>query len=136
MRKSNQHAYRQAYNAQAVVDAGGSRLIANARISQCAGDRNELVADIAAMPAPPEASGIEALVSTAASSSRLQLQALTRAEPGDVKHPGGACRDRARAATLRDAAEPANGLYREETDANSAQQQNRTRSMNQSPTDR
>ena len=27
MRKSKQHEYRQAYNAQAVVDAGGSQLI-------------------------------------------------------------------------------------------------------------
>ena len=87
MRKSKHHEYRQAYNAQAVVDAGGSQLIVSARISQCASDRNDLVADIEAIPAvlgrpetvladngyangaavaALEASGIEALVSTAA----------------------------------------------------------------------
>ena len=51
MRKSKRHEYRQAYNAQAVVDAAGSQLILGARVSQCASDRNELVADIAAIPA-------------------------------------------------------------------------------------
>ncbi len=51
MRKSKNHEYRQAYNAQAVVDAGGSQLIVGARVSNCASDRNELVADIAAIPA-------------------------------------------------------------------------------------
>ena len=38
MRKSKHHEYRQAYNAQAAVDAGGSQLIVSARVSQCAGD--------------------------------------------------------------------------------------------------
>ena len=51
MRKSKRHEFRQAYNAQAVVDAGGSQLIVGARISNCASDRNELVADIAAIAA-------------------------------------------------------------------------------------
>ena len=51
MRKSKHHEYRQAYNAQAVVDAGGSQLILGARVSNCASDRNELVADIEAIPA-------------------------------------------------------------------------------------
>ncbi len=85
MRKSKNHEYRQAYNAQAVVDAGGSQLIVAARVSNCASDRGELVADIAAIPAAlgrPETiladngyangkeveslaeSGIEALVAT------------------------------------------------------------------------
>ncbi len=50
MRKSKRHEYRQAYNAQAVVDAAGSQLILGNRVSQCASDRNELVADIAAIP--------------------------------------------------------------------------------------
>ena len=87
MRKSKQHEYRQAYNAQAAVDAGGSQLIVSARVGQCASDRNDLVADIAAIPAvlgrpetvladngyangaevaALEASGIEVLVSTSA----------------------------------------------------------------------
>ena len=91
MRRSKQHEYRQAYNAQAVVDAGGSQLILGARVSNCASDRNELVADIEAIPAElgmPELiladngyangkevaalaeSGIEALVSTAAEGRR------------------------------------------------------------------
>ena len=91
MRKSNRHEYRQAYNAQAVVDAEGSQLILGKRISQCASDRNELVADIAAIPAAlgqPERvladsgyangdeveslaeAGIEALVATGAQGHR------------------------------------------------------------------
>ena len=91
MRKSKHHEYRQAYNAQAAVDAGGSQLIVSARISQCASDRNDLVADIEAIPAvlgrpetvladngyangaevaALEASGIEALVSTSAEGRR------------------------------------------------------------------
>ena len=36
--------------AQAAVDAGGSQLIVGARVSQCASDRNDLVADIEAIP--------------------------------------------------------------------------------------
>jgi transposase len=51
MRKSRHHEYRQAYNAQAVVDAEGSQLILCARVSQCASDRNELGANLAAIPA-------------------------------------------------------------------------------------
>jgi transposase len=50
MRKNKRSAYRQSYNAQAVVDADGSYLILGARVSQCASDRNELVADIATIP--------------------------------------------------------------------------------------
>ena len=91
MRKSKRHEFRQAYNAQAVVDAGGSQLIVGARISQCASDRNESVADIEAVAAglgrpetvladngyangaevaALEARGIEALVATAAEGRR------------------------------------------------------------------
>ena len=91
MRKSRRHEYRQAYNAQAVVDAGGSQLILGARVSTCASDRNELVADVAAIAAglgrpgtvladngyangaevaALEAGGIEALVATAAEGRR------------------------------------------------------------------
>ena len=46
MRKSKHHEYRQSYNAQAVVDADGSQLVLGARVSRCASDANELVADI------------------------------------------------------------------------------------------
>ncbi|MGH6917640.1 MAG: transposase [Geminicoccaceae bacterium] len=91
MRKSRNHEYRQAYNAQAVVDAEGSQLILGARVSHCASDRNELGANIAAMPAAvgrPQtaladngyangaelerlaASGIEVLVATGAEGRR------------------------------------------------------------------
>ena len=41
MRKSKRSEYRQAYNAQAVVDADGSQLIVGAEVSQCASDRGE-----------------------------------------------------------------------------------------------
>ena len=91
MRKSKNHEYRQAYNAQAAVDADGSQLILSARVSQCASVRNELVANIEAIPAAlgrPETvladngytndeavaaladAEIEALVSTAAEGRR------------------------------------------------------------------
>ena len=91
MRKGKRHEHRQAYNAQAVVDADGSQLIVGARVSPCASDRNELVADIEAIPAALgrpetvladngyangaevaalEAGGTEALVATAAEGRR------------------------------------------------------------------
>ncbi len=41
MRKSRRHEYRQAYNAQAAVDADGSQLVLGARVSVCASDRND-----------------------------------------------------------------------------------------------
>ena len=50
MRKSRRHEYRQAYNAQAAVDADGRQLVLGARVSVCASDRNELVADVDAIP--------------------------------------------------------------------------------------
>ena len=86
MRKSKHHEYRQAYTAQAAVDAGGSQLIVGARVSQCASDRNDLVADIEAIPAAlgrpetvladngyangAEVAALEALVSTSAEGRR------------------------------------------------------------------
>ena len=50
MRKNKQSEYRQSYNAQAAVDAEGSMLILGARITQCAGDRNERVATVESIP--------------------------------------------------------------------------------------
>ena len=108
MRKSKQHEYRQAYNAQAAVDAGGSQLIVGARIGQCASDRNELVADIAAIPAvlgrpetvladngyangaevaALEARGIEVLVSTAAEGRRRTHDFRPAKAPPAVREP-------------------------------------------------
>ena len=49
MRKNKRSEYQQCYNAQAVVDADGSQLVLSTRVSQCASDRNELVADIKAI---------------------------------------------------------------------------------------
>lgn len=51
MRKNKQAEYRQSYNAQAVVDANGTQLILGTGVSQCASDRNELVAAVATVPA-------------------------------------------------------------------------------------
>ena len=51
MRKSKQHEYRRAYNAQAVVDADGSQLVLGARVIAKVNDRRELVADVDAIPA-------------------------------------------------------------------------------------
>ena len=50
MRKNKYSEYRQSYNAQAAVDAEGSMLILGTRITQCASDRNELVATVATIP--------------------------------------------------------------------------------------
>ena len=83
MRKSKQHEYRQAYNAQAVVDAGGSQLIVGARVTNCASDRNELVADIAALAE----SGIEALVSTATEGRRRRHDFRPAKAEAPVKEP-------------------------------------------------
>ena len=51
MRKSKRSEYRQSYNAQAVVDAGGSQLILGRGVSQCASDANELVGAVDTIPA-------------------------------------------------------------------------------------
>lgn len=50
MKKSESSEYRQAYNAQAVVDADGSQLVLGARVSGCANDKHELVADMDSVP--------------------------------------------------------------------------------------
>ena len=42
MRKNRRAEFRQAYNAQAAVDADGSQLILSAHVSNCASDKNEL----------------------------------------------------------------------------------------------
>ena len=49
--RGRSHEYRQAYNAQAAVDADGGQLVLSSRVSVCASDRNELVADVDAIPA-------------------------------------------------------------------------------------
>lgn len=51
MRKSKRHEHRQACNAQAVVDTEGSQWVLGSRVSTCASDRNELVADVDSIPA-------------------------------------------------------------------------------------
>lgn len=51
MRKSVNDSYTQSYNAQAVVDAEGSRLIVGQRVSTCSGDGGELAADMQSIPA-------------------------------------------------------------------------------------
>ena len=50
MRKSKRSEYRQAYNAQAAVDADGTQLILGVNVSQCASDANELVPTVTAIP--------------------------------------------------------------------------------------
>jgi transposase len=50
MRRSKREGYEQAYNGQAVVDADGSQLVLGARVTQCASDSNELMADVRMVP--------------------------------------------------------------------------------------
>ena len=52
MRKNKREGYTQSYNAQAVVDAGGSQLIVGQRVSDCASDAGQLAPDLASIPAP------------------------------------------------------------------------------------
>ena len=122
MRKSKQHEYRQAYNAQAVVDAGGSQLIVGARVTNCASDRNELVADIAAIPAvlgrPATVladngyangdevaalaeSDIEALVATGSSGRRRRYDFRPAKTEVPVKKPGRMAQSHGRQARQR-----------------------------------
>jgi transposase len=49
MRKSKREGYTQSYNAQAVVDAGGSQLIVGQRVSDCASDAGQLEPDLASI---------------------------------------------------------------------------------------
>jgi transposase len=50
MRKSKREGYTQSYNAQAVVDAGGSRLIVGQRVSDCASDAGQMEPDLQSIP--------------------------------------------------------------------------------------
>ncbi len=50
MRKNKGSEYRQSYNAQAAVSTDGSQLIVGNRVSTCAADRGELVADVESVP--------------------------------------------------------------------------------------
>jgi hypothetical protein len=51
MRKGKSEGYTQSYNAQAVVDADGSRLIVGQCMSTCPSDQGQLVADVQSIPA-------------------------------------------------------------------------------------
>ena len=51
MRKNKREGYTQSYNAQAVVEAGGSQLIVGQRVSTCASDAGQLEPDLESIPA-------------------------------------------------------------------------------------
>ena len=108
MRKSRRHEYRQAYNAQAAVDADGSQLVLGSRVSVSASDRNELVADVAAIPAALgaadrvladsgyatgrevlqlEGRGVEVLVATGAEGQRRRHDFRPEPPPKPAKEP-------------------------------------------------
>jgi transposase len=75
MRKNKHSGYEQSYNAQTVVDADGSQLILAARVSQCASDANELVANVAAIAAVGRPA---AVLADAGYACEAQVQALER----------------------------------------------------------
>ena len=108
MRKSKHHEYRQAYNAQAAVDADGSQLVLSSRVSVSASNRNELVADVDAIPAALgaadrvladsgyatgsevsqlEGCGVEVLVATGAEGHRRQHDFRPEPSPKPAKEP-------------------------------------------------
>ena len=49
MRKNKRSEYKQAYNAQAAVDADGTQLILSSHVTPCASDANELLQAVAAV---------------------------------------------------------------------------------------
>jgi len=51
MRKSQRESFSQSYNAQVVVEAGGSQLIVGQRVSNCASDAGQLEPDLDSIPA-------------------------------------------------------------------------------------
>ena len=113
MRKNKRSGYKQAYDAQAVVDAGGSQPVLSARVSQCASDRNELSRSVDAIPASlgrpttvlatpqawlneaqvralegdGEAPAMEVLVSVHAEAKQLRRKHDLRPLPADAKEP-------------------------------------------------
>lgn len=77
MRKNKESEFRQAYNAQAAVDAGGSQLIVGMDISQSPSDARELANVVAAIP---QALGKPALVlADSGYANENQVQALKNA---------------------------------------------------------
>ncbi len=82
MRKSKRHEYRQSYNAQSVVDAEGSQLVLGSRVSRCASDSNELVADIEAIP--DELGRPETVVADNGYANQAEVERL-EAEDGEGK---------------------------------------------------
>lgn len=108
MRKNKRSEYRQAYNAQAAVDADGSQLVLGARVSANASDRNELVSDVDVMPAELGAAervladsgyatgsavaelerrGVEVLVATGAEGGRRKHDFRPEGEEKPAKEP-------------------------------------------------
>ena len=108
MRRSRRHECRQACNAQAAVDADGSRLALGSRVSVSASDRNELVADVAAIPAALgaadrvladsgcatgsevsqlEGRGVDVLVATGAEGQRRRHDFRPEPPPKPAKEP-------------------------------------------------
>ena len=104
MRRSRRHECRQACNAQAAVDADGSQLVFGSRVSVSASDRNELVADVAALGAADrvladsgcatgsevsqlEGRGVEVLVATGAEGRRRRHDFRPEPPPKPAKEP-------------------------------------------------
>jgi len=108
MRKNKHSEYRQAYNAQATVDANGSMLILATHVTNCASDRNELlpaIANIDAAIGTPETvladngfangeavaklqgQGIEVLVATGAKGKQRAYDFRPPKDAGPPKEP-------------------------------------------------
>ena len=78
MRKNKRSEYKQAYNAQAAVDADGTQLILSSRVTNCASDANELVP---AVEAVSETVGKpEAVLADSGYANSAALEALEEAQ--------------------------------------------------------
>ena len=86
----------QGYNAQAVVDAEGSRLILGARVSQESNDRRELAADVEAIP--PELGQPTAVLADSGYDHSGQIEAVQARTGALVYCPPQASRQAAKAA--------------------------------------
>ena len=129
MRKNKRSEYRQAYNAQASVDADGSQLILAADVSQSASDANELAGMVAAIPdalgavetvladtgyaneeqvAAVQAMGIEALVAVGGGGHERQYDFRPKKENKKEKKPPPEVKAEWRLAMREELAKPEN----------------------------
>ena len=102
MRASKSSAYIHGHNAQAVVDAEGSQMVLGARVSTCASDRNELLADLETIP--KQVGEPTTILVDSGYENMEQIE--------QVQKPGGLKKRRRQAMAKRMASKPARRIFR------------------------